>query len=139
MIDSKNGKLEFLTDKNSALVLVDYQPSMFRSISSGDKTIIKSAAVCAAKAAKILGVPVVLSRLILNLTANLSQKLLRFSQTKRCMRGKCRALMLLKMRKLGKHSSGQGERSWLFLGFGQACALRTAPSMLSRKGTRFMD
>jgi nicotinamidase-related amidase len=58
---SKNGKLEFLTDKNSALVLVDYQPSMFRSISSGDKTIIKSAAVCAAKAAKILGVPVVLS------------------------------------------------------------------------------
>ena len=61
MIDSKNGKLEFLTDKNSALVLVDYQPSMFRSISSGDKTIIKSAAVCAAKAAKILGVPVVLS------------------------------------------------------------------------------
>ena len=58
---SKNGKLEFLTDKNSALVLVDYQPSMFRSISSGDKTIIKSAAVCAAKAAKILGIPVVLS------------------------------------------------------------------------------
>ena len=61
MIDSKNGKLEFLTDKNSVLVLVDYQPSMFRSISSGDKTIIKSAAICAAKAAKILGVPVVLS------------------------------------------------------------------------------
>jgi nicotinamidase-related amidase len=61
MIDSKNGKLEFLTDKNSALVLVDYQPSMFRSISSGDKNIIKTAAVCAAKAASILGVPVVLS------------------------------------------------------------------------------
>jgi nicotinamidase-related amidase len=61
MVDSKNGKLEFLTVKNSALVLVDYQPSMFRSISSGDKTIIKTAAVCAAKAASILGVPVVLS------------------------------------------------------------------------------
>ena len=61
MIESRNGKLEFLSDKNSALVLVDYQPSMFRSISSGDKTIIKSAAICAAKAAKILGVPVVLS------------------------------------------------------------------------------
>ena len=58
---SKNLKLEFLTDRNSALVLVDYQPSMFRSIDSGDKTLIKSAAVCAAKAAKILGIPVVLS------------------------------------------------------------------------------
>jgi nicotinamidase-related amidase len=40
---------------------VDYQPSMFRSITSGDKAIIKTAAVCAAKAAKILGIPVVLS------------------------------------------------------------------------------
>jgi nicotinamidase-related amidase len=34
---------------------------MFRSIDSGDKTIIKNAAVGAAKAAKILGIPVVLS------------------------------------------------------------------------------
>jgi hypothetical protein len=34
---------------------------MFKSISSGDKTIIKSAAIGAAKAASILGVPVVLS------------------------------------------------------------------------------
>ena len=58
---SKNLKLELLTDKNSALVLVDYQPSMFRSIGSGDKTIIKAAAIGAAKAAKILGIPVVLS------------------------------------------------------------------------------
>lgn len=58
---SKDGKLEFLSDKNSALVLVDYQPSMIRSVSSGDKAVIKQAAVGAAKAAKILGVPVVLS------------------------------------------------------------------------------
>jgi nicotinamidase-related amidase len=58
---SKDGKLELLTSKNSVLVLVDYQPSMFKSISSGDKTKIKSAAICAAKAAHILGVPVVLS------------------------------------------------------------------------------
>lgn len=57
----KDGKLDLLTDKNSALVLVDYQPSMFKSVSSGDKTIIKKAAICAAKAATILGVPVVLS------------------------------------------------------------------------------
>jgi nicotinamidase-related amidase len=58
---SKDGKLEFLTGKNSVLVLVDYQPSMFKGVSSGDKIIIKSAAICAAKAACILGVPVVLS------------------------------------------------------------------------------
>jgi nicotinamidase-related amidase len=58
---SKDARFEFLTDKNSVLVLVDYQPSMFKSVSSGDKTIIKTAAICAAKAARILGVPVVLS------------------------------------------------------------------------------
>jgi nicotinamidase-related amidase len=58
---SKDGKLEFLTDKNSVLVLVDYQPSMFKSVSSGDKTIIKGAAISAARTARILGVPVVLS------------------------------------------------------------------------------
>jgi nicotinamidase-related amidase len=61
MTNSKNGKLDLLTDKNSVLVLVDYQPSMLKSVSSGDKTIIKKAAICAAKAANILGVPVVLS------------------------------------------------------------------------------
>ena len=58
---SSSGKLEFLTTQNSVLVLVDFQPSMFRSIASGDKMVIKNAAVGAAKAAKILGVPAVLS------------------------------------------------------------------------------
>ena len=55
------GKLELLTDLNSVLVLVDYQPTMIKSVSSGDKTIIKNAAIFAAKAASILDVPVVLS------------------------------------------------------------------------------
>ncbi len=61
MTNSRDGKLELLTDKNSVLVLVDYQPAMFKSVASGDKTIIKNAAIGAAKAASILGVPVVLS------------------------------------------------------------------------------
>ena len=61
MTTSDDGKLELLTDKNSILILVDYQPSMFKSISSGDKTIIKNAAVGATKAASILAIPVVLS------------------------------------------------------------------------------
>jgi nicotinamidase-related amidase len=61
MPESYNGKLELLSDKNSALVLVDYQPTMFAGVASGDKTIIRNAAYCAAKAAAILGVPVVFS------------------------------------------------------------------------------
>lgn len=56
-----DGKLELLTDINSVLALVDYQPSMFKGVASGDKTIIRNAAFCAAKAASILGIPVVLS------------------------------------------------------------------------------
>ena len=55
------GSLELLTDTNSVLVLVDYQASMFKSVASGDKSRIKMAAICAAKAANILGIPVVLS------------------------------------------------------------------------------
>lgn len=60
-MDLKDKKLDLLTDKNSTLVLVDYQPAMIKSIASGDKTVIKNAAIGAAKAAKILDVPVVLS------------------------------------------------------------------------------
>jgi nicotinamidase-related amidase len=61
MPNQNNGRLELLSDKNSALVLVDYQPTMFSGVGSGDKTIIRNAAYCAAKAAQILKVPVVLS------------------------------------------------------------------------------
>jgi nicotinamidase-related amidase len=61
MPNPKNGNLELVTDKNSVLVLVDYQPTMFAGVASGDKTIIRNAAYCAAKAASILNVPVVLS------------------------------------------------------------------------------
>ncbi|MDD5317429.1 MAG: isochorismatase family protein [Candidatus ainarchaeum sp.] len=57
----KNAKLDLLTAKNSVLLLVDYQPGMFKGIGSGDRTTIKSAAVSAAKAASILQVPVVLT------------------------------------------------------------------------------
>ena len=57
----KDGKLDLLSAENSVLLLVDYQPTMIRSVASGDKTIIKKAAVYASKAASILNVPVVLS------------------------------------------------------------------------------
>ncbi len=61
LFKSDDSELDLLTDKNSVLVLVDYQPAMIKSIASADKTIIKKAAVLASKAASILGVPVVLS------------------------------------------------------------------------------
>jgi len=61
LANSDSSKLDLLTDMNSILVLVDYQPTMIKSVASGDKTVIKSAAVYAAKAARILDVPVVLS------------------------------------------------------------------------------
>ncbi len=60
MTDNQD-RLELLTDKNSLLALVDYQPSMFKGVGSGDKMVIRTAAWCAAKAARILDIPVVLS------------------------------------------------------------------------------
>lgn len=56
-----DGKLELLSADNSVLLLVDYQPSMIRSVASSNKTIIKKAALYASKAASILNIPVVLS------------------------------------------------------------------------------
>lgn len=61
MTENQDWRLELLSTANSALVLVDYQRSMFASVASGDKTIIRNAAHYAAKAASILDVPVVLS------------------------------------------------------------------------------
>ena len=54
-------KLELLSAENSVLLLVDFQPAMFRGVGSGNRTTIRNAAVGAVKAAKILDVPVVLS------------------------------------------------------------------------------
>jgi len=57
----ENSKLELLSAKNSILLLVDYQPSMFKGIESGNRTTIKNSAVAVAKAASILDVPVVMT------------------------------------------------------------------------------
>ena len=53
--------LEFLSVENSVLLLVDYQRAMYAGVGSGDRNAINDSAVALAKAAKILGVPVVLS------------------------------------------------------------------------------
>ncbi len=61
MADVKDGKLELLSAANSCLVLVDYQTAMFKGVASGDKPRIRNAAICAAKAAKILDIPLIMS------------------------------------------------------------------------------
>ncbi|MBN1368828.1 MAG: hypothetical protein JW954_01160 [Dehalococcoidaceae bacterium] len=61
MNNSTENKMTLLTPKNSVLALIDYQPSMFKGVGSGDKTIIRNAAYCAAKAASIMDIPVILS------------------------------------------------------------------------------
>ena len=53
--------LEFLSAENSVVLLVDYQRAMYAGVGSGDRNAINDGAVALAKAAKILGVPVVLS------------------------------------------------------------------------------
>ena len=61
MAKIEESRLELLTDKNSVLALVDYQPAMFKGVGSGSKVIIKNAAIGAAKAANILSIPVIFS------------------------------------------------------------------------------
>jgi len=61
MAGLSDGRLELLSSTNSMLALIDYQPSMFKGVGSSDKTVIRNAAFCAAKAARILNIPVVLS------------------------------------------------------------------------------
>ncbi len=56
-----NSHLELLTTGNSVLLLVDYQHAMFNGVGSGNRTLIKNSALAVAKAASILGVPVVLT------------------------------------------------------------------------------
>jgi len=56
-----NSKLDLLTPTNSVLLLVDYQPAMFKGVGSGDRTNIKNCIVAVAKAASILGVPTILT------------------------------------------------------------------------------
>lgn len=56
-----DSKLQLLTPQNSALLLVDYQPAMFKGVGSGNRTLIHNSAVAVATAANILKVPTVLT------------------------------------------------------------------------------
>ena len=59
---TRNAKTDhLLTPENATLILIDYQPEMFFGVGSMDRTLLLNNVVGLAEAAKLFGLPVVLS------------------------------------------------------------------------------
>jgi nicotinamidase-related amidase len=54
-------KLEMLTPQNSAITLIDYQPAMYQGVQSHDRLVPFNNVQVLAKAAKLFGIPTVIS------------------------------------------------------------------------------
>jgi nicotinamidase-related amidase len=54
-------KLEMLTPQNSAIALIDYQPAMYQGVQSHDRLVTFNNVQVLAKAAKLFGIPSVIS------------------------------------------------------------------------------
>lgn len=54
-------KLEMLTPQNSAIALIDYQPAMYQGVQSHDRLVTFNNVQVLAKAAKLFGIPAVIS------------------------------------------------------------------------------
>src|ERR1700675_4258799 len=54
-------KIEMLTAENSAIALIDYQPAMYQGVQSHDRLVIFHNVQVLAKAAKLFGIPIVIS------------------------------------------------------------------------------
>jgi len=54
-------KLEMLTPQNSAIALIDYQPAMYQGVQSHDRLVTFNNVQVVAKAAKLFGIPTVIS------------------------------------------------------------------------------
>jgi nicotinamidase-related amidase len=54
-------KLEMLTPQNSAIALIDYQPAMYQGVQSNDRLVTFNNVQILAKAAKLFGIPTVIS------------------------------------------------------------------------------
>jgi nicotinamidase-related amidase len=54
-------KVEMLTPQNSAIALIDYQPAMYQGIQSHDRLVTFNNVQVLAKAAKLFGIPTVIS------------------------------------------------------------------------------
>lgn len=57
----KDKKIEILTPKNSALLLIDYQPEMFFGVANIDRGNLKNNLIGLAKSAKLFNVPTVIT------------------------------------------------------------------------------
>jgi hypothetical protein len=134
VVDLKEGLLELLTDKNSILALVDYQPSMFKGVASSDKTIIKNAAFCAAKAASILGIPIVLSTINPKSNGDFISEITALFPGQEVF---ARKVPCFKTKETGMLSRPPVGENWLYPASGPACVLLIALFMLSKEGLRF--
>ena len=128
--NSEDGKLELLTHKNSILVLVDHQPSMFKSIRSGDKTIIKSEASAQRKLRVSWGFLLFCHQLIPNSWEISFRRSPDCFRARRYLHERCQALMLLKTKEHGTQLRNQVKRNWSFQDCGPAYALRIPFYML---------
>src|ERR1700740_1697362 len=54
-------QLEMLTPQNSAITLIDYQPAMYQGVQSHDRVVTFNNVQILAKAAKLFGVPTLIS------------------------------------------------------------------------------
>jgi nicotinamidase-related amidase len=54
-------KVEMLTPQNSAIALIDYQPAMYQGVQSHDRLVTFNNAQVLAKAAKLFGIPTIIS------------------------------------------------------------------------------
>ena len=59
-------KLEMLTPQNSAIALVDYQPAMYQGVQSHDRLTTLNNVQILAKAAKLFGIPTIISTIAQN-------------------------------------------------------------------------
>lgn len=122
MTDPKDGRFELLSDRNCVLALVDYQAAMFKGVASGDKTIIKGAAVGAAKAASILGIPVVLSSINPEHNGEFIPEIAGLFPSQEVFARKIPGSTLSRTRGPGRPSSPLREKSWSYPDCGPACA-----------------
>jgi nicotinamidase-related amidase len=132
-----NGSLELLTDKNSILVLVDYQPTMFKSVASRDKVRIKKAAICATKAASILGVPVILTSINPKQNGEFIPEITKLFPDQEVFARKMPSFDAFEDEGTWNAFRKTGRKKLVISGFGPACASHTLLCMPQKRNTKF--
>ncbi|AKB80437.1 Isochorismatase family [Methanosarcina horonobensis HB-1 = JCM 15518] len=105
------------------MVLVDCQPSMFKIIGSGDKSLIMNAVVGAAKAANILGVPVVLSSINPEAMGQFIPEISKMFPNQEVIAREVPSFDAFEDEKTLKAAKKLDRKKWLFQACGPACVL----------------